>query len=278
MGRRGAKKEEATAAPADAPAAATAGSPAAAASKTKAASPATASKAAKAATSPVAKAQHDKKEVEEVEEVLEENEVVLAKDSGQLYEAKVMRVDEGKGNAPRKYFIHYQGWKSKWDKWVGSDELLKKNETTLKLQAQLKQAAKKRPTGGGAKAQGADGEGGEATGGAKKDEKRGKKGGAGAMVPVDPDVEPVVEGSNDPQVKLAMPFTLKKQLVDDWEMVTRYVCWVVGWWVVIWFLPLCSVPPLLLLSLTHSPKPQTTTPTASRTSSCPCPARPRPPP
>jgi hypothetical protein len=27
--------------------------------------------------------------------------------------------------------------------------------------------------------------------------------------------------SNDPQVKLAMPFTLKKALVDDWEKVTR---------------------------------------------------------
>jgi hypothetical protein len=27
--------------------------------------------------------------------------------------------------------------------------------------------------------------------------------------------------SNEAQVKLAMPFTLKKQLVDDWEMITR---------------------------------------------------------
>lgn len=41
-----------------------------------------------------------------------------------------------------------------------------------------------------------------------------------SKVPTDPDVEPADDG-NDPQVKLAMPFTLKKQLVDDWEMVTR---------------------------------------------------------
>ena len=172
------------------------------------------------------------KKDEELEDVYEENEVVLAKDGGQVYEAKVMRVTEAKGSAARQYFIHYQGWKSKWDKWVSGDELLKKNETSLKLQAQLRQAAKKRPSGKAA-AQGEDGEGGAV----KKVDKRGKKAtaaAAAAVGPVDPDVEPVTEGSNDPQVKLAMPFTLKKQLVDDWEMVTRYVGRGCGGWMGRW--------------------------------------------
>jgi hypothetical protein len=141
---------------------------------------------------------------EEVEDVFEENESVLAKDNAQLYEAKVLKVQEGKkGNPPRVYFIHYLGWKSKWDKWVGSDALLKKNEITLKLQAQLKQAAKKRPG-----AAGGGGGGGEGEEGGKSEDhnKRGRKeggggGGEGSTVPADPDVEPVVERANDPQVR-----------------------------------------------------------------------------
>ncbi len=137
---------------------------------------------------------------EEVEDVFEENETILAKDSGQLYEAKVLKVQEGKkGNAPQ-YFIHYLGWKSKWDKWVGSDALLKKNEINLKLQAQLKQAAKKRPGAGGS-----GGEEGEEGGKSEDHSKRGKKergggGGEGPTVPIDPDVEPLTERANDPQV------------------------------------------------------------------------------
>jgi len=158
---------------------------------------------------------------EEVEDVFEENESVLAKDSGQLYEAKVQKVQEGKKGNPPQYFIHYLGWKSKWDKWVGSETLLKKNEMTLKLQAQLRQASKKRPGGGGGGGGGEGEEGGKSEDHSKRGKKEGGGGGEGSTVLTDPDVEPVVERANDPQVKLAMPFTLKKQLVDDWEMVTR---------------------------------------------------------
>jgi len=136
---------------------------------------------------------------EEVEDIFEEDETILAKDSGQLYEAKVLKVQERKkGNAPQ-YFIHYLGWKSKWDKWVGSDALLKKNEINIKLQAQLKQAAKKRPGAGGS-----GGEEGEEGGKSEDHSKRGKKErggvGEGPTMPIDPDVEPVTERANDPQV------------------------------------------------------------------------------
>ncbi|TFJ81399.1 hypothetical protein NSK_007360 [Nannochloropsis salina CCMP1776] len=140
-----------------------------------------------------------------------EQEVVLAKDSGQLYEAKIQKVQEGKKGSAPQYFIHYQGWKSKWDRWVGAEDLLPKDEHSLKLQAQLRQAAKRRP---GPVAEKEDGrEGGF---------KRGKgEGGEDVSRPADPDLEPAPEKNSDPQVKLAMPFTLKKQLVDDWELVTR---------------------------------------------------------
>lgn len=142
-----------------------------------------------------------------------EQEVVLAKDSGQLYEAKIQKVQEGKKGSAPQYFIHYQGWKSKWDRWVGAEDLLPKDEHSLKLQAQLRQATKRRP---GPVAEKEDGrEGGF---------KRGKgEGGEDVSRPADPDLEPAPEKNSDPQVKLAMPFTLKKQLVDDWELVTRCV-------------------------------------------------------
>lgn len=81
----------------------------------------------------------EKKEEVEVEETFEKDEIVLAKDNGQLYDAKVLKVLEIKPGAAaaaaagQQYFIHFQGWKSKWDKWVPADELLKVNETNQKL-------------------------------------------------------------------------------------------------------------------------------------------------
>lgn len=176
--------------------------------------------AAAASSAPAAAAKKASATEEEAEDVFEENEIVLAKDNSQLYEAKVLKVQAGKKGTPPQYFIHYQGWKSKWDKWVGSDALLKRNDDTLKIQAQLRQAAKKRPGGASAGGGGGGEEGGKSEeSSSSSNQKRGKA--EASSAPVDPDVEPVVERVNDPQVKIAMPFTLKRQLVDDWEMVTR---------------------------------------------------------
>lgn len=37
----------------------------------------------------------------------------------------MLRVSEATATTPRQYFIHYQGWNAKWDKWVDADLLLK---------------------------------------------------------------------------------------------------------------------------------------------------------
>lgn len=131
-------------------------------------------KAAAAQQSPAPAANKAAAAAEE-ETLFEQNEGVLARDSGELYEAKVcafclfggggggvggvhacvggvgatvggmdrrrsvdsinqptkqpfnqvLRVSEATATTPRQYFIHYQGWNSKWDKWVDGDALLK---------------------------------------------------------------------------------------------------------------------------------------------------------
>lgn len=86
---------------------------------------------------------------------------------------------------------------------------------------------------------------------------------------------------SDPQVKLAVPFTLKKQLVDDWEKVTRWV----GIWVFFMYIYmyLCIYNILLCILYHHFKKKLTptfqqashiATTTGTPTTSCPCPAPP----
>ena len=58
---------------------------------------------------------------------------VLAKHGPLLYAAKVEEVDPLKGA-----FLHYEGWKRKWDEWVSNDRIYEDNETNRKLRDTLK--------------------------------------------------------------------------------------------------------------------------------------------
>ena len=39
-----------------------------------------------------------------------------------------------------QYYVHYKGWKEKWNEWVSAERLLKKTPQNLRLQASLKAA------------------------------------------------------------------------------------------------------------------------------------------
>ncbi len=72
------------------------------------------------------------------EVVYEENEKVIARDSaGNNYESKVLQVRKG------KYFVHYDGWNSRWDEWITPDRMMKLTEENKAI-AKLKT---KKPSG-----------------------------------------------------------------------------------------------------------------------------------
>lgn len=131
-----------------------------------------------------------------------------------LYEAKVMKAAKIEKTGPKAnqpfYLIHYQGWRKSWDEWVPETRILKHNEENLQKQRQLKGSAvsdknKKR------KAEAAKDEEAPA-----KTEKRRKS----RHQPVE-HVQVDDEFKNKPEVNIPVPDDLKRQLVDDWDFVTR---------------------------------------------------------
>ena len=53
--------------------------------------------------------------------------------------------DSGKPSIGIQYFVHYKGWKDKWDEWVPETRVLKLNEENLERQKILMQAHKPAP-------------------------------------------------------------------------------------------------------------------------------------
>jgi len=135
-----------------------------------------------------------------------EQELVFAKDQDQLYAAKILKVAPSNEKKEYMYFIHYMGWNTRWDKWVSEDILMKDGEEANEMQRKLKQEAKNK---------------GQKLNDKRKEElkpkaeNREKK---KAKINPKDDTE---DDSELPQIKLPMPFTLKKQLVDDWEFITQ---------------------------------------------------------
>eukprot|EP01031_Cornospumella_fuschlensis_P032252 gene32252-39007_t len=72
-----------------------------------------------------------------VEIIYQSNEKVFALDEGKLYKAKIIKVSEM--NDKRHYFIHYDGWNRKYDKWAESKILAPLNDPA-KIEELQKQA------------------------------------------------------------------------------------------------------------------------------------------
>ncbi|KAH7460127.1 hypothetical protein PRIC1_012540 [Phytophthora ramorum] len=156
---------------------------------------------------------------------------VLAYHGLMIYDAKVQKVDNGQGvleaegeggnaTASTQYYLHYQGWAKKWDEWVRHDRVLEASPANRALQKQAKQEVAQ----------------------AKKDKRLAKKkkiSSAGVDTPssrkspfkrlkrsTDNDYEEfpgpsTEESAAAKQINIQMPFSLKKQLVEDWKNVTQ---------------------------------------------------------
>jgi hypothetical protein len=54
------------------------------------------------------------------------NDLVMVKDRGKIYEAKIINAQSF--NEVWHYFVHFQGWNKKWDRWTDESEISKKTE------------------------------------------------------------------------------------------------------------------------------------------------------
>ena len=68
-----------------------------------------------------------------------EADLVRSLDMCKLYPAKVLKV-----GSDDQYFIHYQGWNRKWDKWVHASLLMKEGPEADKYAKDLEEQEKKR--------------------------------------------------------------------------------------------------------------------------------------
>eukprot|EP00937_MAST-01D_sp_MAST-1D-sp2_P000529 g529.t1 len=141
---------------------------------------------------------------------------VLAHHGPMIYQAKVLKVEEravsasgagasSSGSAKEtQYFLHYQGWNKKWDEWVGPDRVMALNDENKAKQAEHN--SKKRKTDKERKQ--------------KKVEEKAKENALSKKRKIDATRE-LEDDAGEAVVKVPIPFGLKKQLVDDWEAVTR---------------------------------------------------------
>lgn len=129
-----------------------------------------------------------------------EGELVRCLDNGMLYESKVLRV----GN-DSNYFIHYQGWAKRYEKWVHSSLIMPEGPAAEKYAVQLKELQKKRKETRETAKRGRDPASEDQRKKARVDEGRG-------LLAHDPE---------DHELKVPLPFTLKKALVEDWERLTQ---------------------------------------------------------
>lgn len=144
-----------------------------------------------------------------------EGEKVLAYHGPRIYEAKVQKAEYRKKEW--RYFVHYLGWNKNWDEWVGMDRLMKHTEENVEKQQALdkKQGVEKNKSGRSTQAKPKSS---TETKLEKEDPKnnaaKGKKRKTNSGVEKD-------NVSVEKLVKIQIPSTLKKQLVDDWEFVTQ---------------------------------------------------------
>lgn len=142
----------------------------------------------------------------------EEGEKILAFHGPQIYEGKVVKVEDKpdyNGKSATRYLTHYNGWNKSWDEWLAPDRMMKHTAENLERQqaliAQAKREKKRNPPPGGTK------------GSSKTDEpsskrRRGDRGAAAAAEAAEP----------AETVQVPMPDNLKLKLIDDWNFITRH--------------------------------------------------------
>lgn len=157
------------------------------------------------------------------------NDTVLAHHGVMIYEAKVLKIDHGSGvhedndkikpTATTQYFVHWLGWAKKWDEWVAFDRVLEDTPENRKLQAEAKDKAASMPKAAAKKR--------KISAHGIVEVNASKKGSPFKKMKINPDDETEEMDMENPEfdtarnVALQIPFSLKKQLVDDWKHVTQ---------------------------------------------------------
>ncbi|CAN6655274.1 chromatin modification-related protein Eaf3p [Trichomonascus vanleenenianus] len=130
------------------------------------------------------------------------------------------------------YFVHYKGWKSTWDEWIGPDRVMEWNEENIRKQKELKQAALAAMNSSKQRAKAASAtstspvpadQNGPPGGTKRKDSK--DESGSSSRGPKRRNVELEVEKEEEfikrPEIAITVPDVLKALLVDDWEYITK---------------------------------------------------------
>ncbi|KAK9670329.1 hypothetical protein RND81_13G194200 [Saponaria officinalis] len=145
--------------------------------------------------------------------VFSDGEKVLAYHGPRIYEAKIQKAEIRKKEW--RYFVHYLGWNKSWDEWVGADRLMKYTDENVQKQQELK------------KKQGADKT--QRSGRSSQTKPKGSTEAKGDNEDTKINVAKGKKRKGDEKesfsaeklIKIQMPSTLKKQLVDDWEFVQK---------------------------------------------------------
>jgi mortality factor 4-like protein 1 len=144
-----------------------------------------------------------------------EGEKVLAYHGPLIYDTKIQKAEFRKKEW--KYFVHYLGWSKNWDEWVGADRLMKPTDENLEKQKKLfKNQTGDKQTKGRVPA-------GKQKSTVEKEliteskllAPRGKKRKS------DPVAEAKDSEESDHLLKICLPGTLKRQLVEDWDFITQ---------------------------------------------------------
>jgi len=121
-----------------------------------------------------------------------------------IYEAKILKGEiwENKSipeeNGPH-YFVHYKGWKQTWDEWVPEERILKYTDENLKVKNSLKEAYSPHTRNHEKK---------NSTDSSKKKVRESTK-------------TNVTEPVRKVEIKIPIPESLKFNLVEDWENITK---------------------------------------------------------
>ena len=148
----------------------------------------------------------------------QEGEKVLSYHGPLLYEAKIIKSERRKimGNDHVFYFIHYLGWSKNWDEWVPEERVVRINEAGLALQQALRNDIIGVGNNQASKDKKVDKE-------MKKSRK--EKFNARGKDKSEESMKKQKMSEDDPvmrhEIKLLLAVPLKKQLVDDWEHITR---------------------------------------------------------
>lgn len=136
---------------------------------------------------------------------------VLAHHGPLLYLAKVLNHDKESGKA----LLHYDGWKRKWDEWVGYGRIVEDNEENRKLRDQLKSEYSTKS------AKAAEKRNSQMSSSSSK-----RKKSLGATDTRDNDHDQGQEQDEDdvfgdPAVRLNLSDDLKHYIIHDWENITQ---------------------------------------------------------